>query len=120
MPVGAWLERLRDAAGEIQDAQRPVRILRALGWPDSVRDEFFARGARELPRVTYGPPRFDVDATTRRLRDVAARFPGTGDLDRLVRETCESYAVGAEMLGAVGTRRFWELSRELYGGPSSV
>lgn len=120
MVLAAFLERLGEAAGEIQEAQRPVRILKALAWPDSVRQEFFAGGARELPRVTYEAPRFDVAATARRLRDVAARFAGPGDLDRLVRDTCESYALGAELLGAAGTRRFWELSTRLFGGPLSV
>ncbi len=120
MPLAGFLDRLRDATAEIQDAQRPVRVLRAVAWPASVQEDFFARGARELPRVVYEPPRFDVDATARRLRELAGRFPGAGDLDRLVRDTCESYARAAEMLGAVGTRRFSELSRELYGEPASV
>lgn len=115
-----YLERLRDVSNELHQAQKPIRVLRALAWPDAVREEFFARGARELPRVEYAPPRFDVAATIRRLRDVTARVPGDNDLERLVRETCASYEVAAEMLGAVGTRRFWELSCELYGRPASV
>jgi uncharacterized protein (TIGR02421 family) len=118
--LASFLERLKRAAGEIAEAQRPVRILRAVAWPDRVKEEFFAGGGRELPRPEYEPPRFDVAATAGRLREIAAWFPGEGDLDRLVRETCLSYATAAEMLGAVGTRRFSELSRELYGAPLSV
>ena len=118
--LAAFLEKLKDAAGEIAEAQRPVRILRAVAWPDHVAEDFFARNARELPRPIYEPPRFDIAATAARLREIASRFAGESDLDRLVRDTCLSYATAAEMLGAVGTRRFWELSRELYGAPLSV
>src|SRR6187401_960240 len=117
--LAAFLEKLKDAAGEIAEAQRPVRILRAVAWPDHVAEDFFARNARELPRPIYEPPRFDIAATAARLREIAGRFAGESDLDRLVRDTCLSYATAAEMLGAVGTRRFWELSRELYGAPLS-
>ena len=60
--------RLRSISEAITEAQRPIRVLRGIGWPDRVRQEFFARGARELPRVEYEPPRFDVAATVTRLR----------------------------------------------------
>lgn len=117
---GQYLERLRDLSLEIHETQKPIRVLRGLAWPDHVMGEFFAAGARELPNVSYDTPRFDVPATTRRLRDIAARASGDNDLERLIRETCESYALAAEMLGALGTRRFWSLSCELYGRPQSV
>jgi uncharacterized protein (TIGR02421 family) len=112
--------RLHDLSAALHDAQKPVRILRALAWPDGVMEDFFARGASEPPRVTYDRPRFDPAATAERLREIAGRAPGDNEVERLLRETCESYAVAAEMLGAVGTRRFWELSCELYGRPGSV
>jgi uncharacterized protein (TIGR02421 family) len=115
-----YLERLHEISLALHQAQRPVRILRALAWPDVVMERFFAARARELPEVAYEPARFDVRAVAAELRAIAARAPGDNDLERLIRDTCESYALAAEMLGAVGTRRFWDLSCELYGRPQSV
>jgi len=110
-------------AEEIQDAQRPVRILSAIAWGAEVRERFFAAGARELPRVSYAP-RFDTravaeqfDALARRARAALEGEPGLGIM---VAETCESYAMAARMLGAVGTRGFYHRSIELYGRPASV
>ncbi len=121
MPASAAVTtRLRELSQALHDAQRPVRILRALAWPDQVRARFFAGGATELPEVVYEKPRFDVAVTSRRLRDLAARADGENEAERLIRETAESYALAAEMLGAAGTKRFWELSCQLYGRPQSV
>ena len=62
MTASAGREHIQEITEEIADAQRPVRILRALAWPESVRDKFFADGARELPEVSY-EQRFDWRAT---------------------------------------------------------
>jgi uncharacterized protein (TIGR02421 family) len=116
----AYLGKLTEISAALHEAQKPVRILRGLAWSDDVRQEFFARGARELPRPVHAAPGFDVAAAQAELRAVAARAGGDNDLERLIRETCESYVLAAEMLGAVGTRRFWELSCALYGRPESI
>lgn len=116
----ACLERLRDLSLALSHAQRPIRVLRAIAWPDQVMDEFFVRGARELPRVEYEPPRFDLAVTRGLLRSLAIRAAGEGPLGRLIADTCESFALAVELLGAVGTQRFFDLSSELYGRPLSV
>ena len=118
--MGDAAGQLRVLATELADAQRPVRILRALAWTDRVKEEFFARGESELPQIEYPPPRFDVAATARRLREIGGRATGDNEGERLIRETCESYARAAEMLGVVGTIQFWEISAELYGRPQSI
>ncbi|MBI4511557.1 MAG: DUF1704 domain-containing protein [Deltaproteobacteria bacterium] len=121
MPLpAAFIERLSEVSRELSEVQKPIRVLRALAWPPEVREDFFARGARELPRATYEGPRFDVAATVRRLREITARISGDNDIERLLRDTCESYEIAAQLLASVGTRRFWALSCELYGRPQSV
>jgi uncharacterized protein (TIGR02421 family) len=110
--------RLRAVSEAISEAQKPVRVLRALAWPDGVKEDFFARGARELPRVEYAAPRAAGQAE--KLRAIAADLDPAIDVERLLAETCESYAIAAEMLGGLGTRRFWELSVKLYGRPDSI
>ncbi len=119
------LEVLSGLGAEIQDAQRPVRILGTISWPASVRERFFAAGARELPEVAY-TPRFDTRTVAERIEALAARArtlladEDAAPLGRLCAETCESYAMAARMLGAVGTRGFYHRSCELYGRPASA
>jgi uncharacterized protein (TIGR02421 family) len=114
-----FVELLRDVARRIVDAQRPVRILRALAWPDAVEHAFFAADARELPRPQYRVPR-DWSQTLIAFADIRARVSGDNEIERLVRDTCDAWAAGARMLAAVGTRDFYQRSVECYGRPASL
>jgi uncharacterized protein (TIGR02421 family) len=114
-----FVELLADVARRLVDAQRPVRILRALAWPDSVAREFFAAGARRLPAPVYRVAR-DWSPTLAAFAELRARVPGKNEIERLVRDTCDSWAAGARLLAAVGTRDFYRRSVECYGAPSSV
>lgn len=48
-------DRIRRIADLLYQASRSIRVLNAVKWPDEVKTGFFARGARELPRVSYRP-----------------------------------------------------------------
>jgi uncharacterized protein (TIGR02421 family) len=113
------IDLLRDASAEILDAQRPVRVLRALSWSDDVERQFFASKARELPRPTYriSP---ELPASLERFRALAARLSGQSEIERFLRDTCASMATAARMLASVGTKEFYFHSVELYGRPASL
>jgi uncharacterized protein (TIGR02421 family) len=116
----ARLAALAEEVGAaILEAQRPIRILRSLAWPDSVAEEFFAAGARELPRPSYRVPR-DWSATIETFESLRARVPGDNEVERLLRATCDSWAAGARLLSSVGTREFYRHSVGCYGQPASV
>jgi uncharacterized protein (TIGR02421 family) len=120
MPVASrTIEFFKAITQAIQEAQRPVRILRALAWDESVARDFFARGARGLPRPSYRNG-FDAPAVVRRFADIRARIGGDNEVERFLRDTCDSYTTAARMLGAVGTPEFYQRSCELYGRPDSV
>src|SRR5262249_55002998 len=53
-------ERLASISDRIVAAQRPIRILQAITWPDAVRARFLDREARELPEFEYPPLAFDA------------------------------------------------------------
>jgi uncharacterized protein (TIGR02421 family) len=110
---------LREASAEILDAQRPIRVLRALAWPEEVGQQFFAARARELPRPTYriSP---DLAPSLERFRALAGRLSGQSEIERFLRDTCASMATAARMLTAVGTKEFYFHSVELYGRPASL
>lgn len=113
------LQLLSDASTEILDAGRPVRVLRALAWPDEIERQFFADGARVLPRPTYRVSP-ELPASLERFRALAGRLSGDNEIERLLRETAMSMATAARMLMAVGTRDFYFHSVELYGRPASL
>ena len=113
------VELLREVSAEILDAQRPIRVLRAVAWADDVERRFFAAGAAELPRPEYRVP-IDLHRSLERFRALKSRVGGGNEIERFLRETCESLATAARMLQAVGTKDFYFHSAELYGRPASV
>ena len=113
------LELLREVSAEILEAQRPIRVLRAISWDESVERAFFASGARELPRPQYRVVP-DWGASLERFRALKARVMGENAVERFLRETCESFATAARMLSAVGTKDFYFHSVEIYGRPASL
>lgn len=111
-------EQLREINDALVEAQRPVRLLRALNWDPRVHDRFFARGCRELPRPTYAPLGFDAKAKVAELRAIRRRIRGRSEIEGLLRRKCDEFVLLVEMLAARGTPRFHALSRAIYGSPT--
>jgi uncharacterized protein (TIGR02421 family) len=110
---------LREVSAELLDAQRPIRVLRAIAWDEGVERSFFAANACELPRPEYriAP---EVGASLERFRALKARVMGDNAIERFLRETCDSFATAARMLNAVGTKDFYYHAVEIYGRPASL
>jgi uncharacterized protein (TIGR02421 family) len=113
------LELLREVSAEILEAQRPIRVLRAISWDENVERAFFASNATELPRPEYRVPP-GVGGSFDRFRALKARVMGDNAIERFLRETCESFATAARMLSAVGTKDFYFHACEIYGRPASL
>jgi uncharacterized protein (TIGR02421 family) len=113
------VDLLRDVSAEILDAQRPIRVLRAIAWGEEVERAFFASKGKELPRPQY-PLVPGVAESGARFRALRARVSGDNALERFLRETCGAFATAARLLGAVGTKAFYHHSIELYGRPDSL
>jgi len=110
-------EQLRRASEAIVSAQRPIRILKALNWDPRVHEQFFRHGARELPRPEIAPLGYEPAAKIRELRELKRQIRGHNPIEGLLREKCDEYALVVRLLEARGTRRFYDLSRALYGEP---
>ena len=120
MPVSARaLELLRDVSAQILEAQRPIRVLRLLGWDEQVERDFFASGARELPRPIYRVPP-EIAEAGERFRALKAAVPGRSAIETFLRDTCDAFATAARMLSAVGSKDFYYHSVELYGRPATL
>jgi uncharacterized protein (TIGR02421 family) len=110
---------LGEVSAEILQAQKPVRVIPALVWPDEIEAEFFARGATVLPKPSYAVAP-GVAESLGAFQSLAARLCGDNEIERFLRETCVAMATAARMLLGVGTKDFYFHSVELYGRPATL
>lgn len=96
-----------------------TRLLDALSWPLEVEERFFAGEARELPRVVYEVDRERANAHVRELESFAMTLDVADPIQRWLIDVARSYADANRMILSLGTRRFHEISVEVYGGPRS-
>ncbi len=109
-------DRLVQTSKLLSRAAGKLQVIKRLNWPPSVRERFFARGATELPRVTYRPA--DFTAVHEIVREARPKLRGSQPEVAYLRRQARAIGKTAELLESVGTRRFFELSKELYGQPS--
>lgn len=107
----------RRVSDEILRAQRPIRVLRSINWDPAVHDRFFRGGARELPRPEYPPLGFEPEKKIKELRAIRRQVRGKNPVEDLLRRKCDEFIALAQLLAARGTKRFYELSRRIYGDP---
>lgn len=103
-------ERIRKVAHLFYDGARRVRILRSIDWPASVKQSFFAKGARELPETSY--PGFDAKPTIDIVREARRMIIPVSPIDQWLERQANSIETGARMLAGVGTPAFFEHSRQ--------
>jgi len=108
-------QRIRKIAHLLYDAARRVRILRSIDWPASVKQDFFAKGAKELPVVSY--PGFDAKPTIDIIREARRMIIPISPIDLWLERQSNSIETGARMLAGAGTPVFFEHSRHVYGEP---
>jgi uncharacterized protein (TIGR02421 family) len=110
------LRALDEASSIFQRVSKTTRFLDALAWPRSVEREFFARGAAALPSPRYEVDRDAASDNLAALRSLDDALAGEHLVLAWLRNVQASYEASNRMLLEVGTRRFYELSREVYGG----
>ncbi|MEE9229697.1 MAG: flavohemoglobin expression-modulating QEGLA motif protein [Acidobacteriota bacterium] len=111
---------LRDCSQAIVRAQKPIRILSALHWPNSVQEVFFRHRARRLPHHDYPPLRFAPRGKLREFQDIRSKLDGHDPLQRILIDTCNSYLCCVRMLQHIGTADFYKYSRDLYGSSNDL
>lgn len=126
-PLSAYENLIRRLSDRLVEAQRPIRILDAVKWDDTVEQAFFAQQCRELPPVTREyyqarPLAFDFDAKLTELhaieRDVRRQLGGFNLAGQIMARMCREYREVVHMLSNRGTRVFAESSQRLYGSAS--
>jgi len=124
-----YAQTIRELSDRLVEAQRPIRILDAIKWDDSVREAFFAAKGRELPPVDASyyegrPLSFEPGEKRRQFqeleRDIARRLGQFNPVAGILRRMCREYETVVRMLEARGTAEFSLLSQELYGSAGDV
>jgi len=106
-------------------AQKPIRILDAIKWSPEVQQQFFKNKCKKLPHVNSqyyqekNPLSFDphqkieeFHEIERNIRRKLGQYSGVGSI---MQRMCREYTRVVHMLMARGTKRFTEISQELYG-----
>jgi uncharacterized protein (TIGR02421 family) len=127
--VDEYRDTIRELSDRIVEAQRPIRLLSAINWDDSIRDRFFASGCTEQPQVDADyyrsrATRLDPVATRHELHDIEAAITSKlGPLSpagSLMRFMCEQFRLTVDMIDARGTPQFSQIASLLYGSPADV
>ncbi|MCC7477686.1 DUF1704 domain-containing protein [bacterium] len=109
--------RIAEVARLLREAERPVRVLRSLAWPESVAQEFFDRGCTEPPKPEYPP--FDPGPTLEAVIAAQALIDGDTPVHTWLHRTARAISTAARMLSVLGTKEFFVHSSALYGTPET-
>lgn len=106
-------------------AQKPIRILDAIKWDAEVQQQFFKNKCKKLPHVSpqyyqeKNPLSFnprekiaEFREIERNIRRKLGQYSGVGSI---MQRMCREYTRVVHMLMARGTKKFTEISQELYG-----
>jgi len=115
--AGKELERLKNAAGLLLEAEDRLPVLRSLSWDRAVGDRFLAGGARDLPAPSY--PRIDPTPSLERIAAARRLIDGASPAHSWLMRFADVTEETAALLSSVGKKEFHTHSVALYGAPSS-
>lgn len=124
-----YRETIRELSDRIVEAQKPIKVLAAINWDDQVKEDFFASGFKDQPKVDrdYYLSReisLDADATKDELfaieSDVTSKLGAMSPAGNLMRFMCEQFRLTVDMIEGRGTDRFSGVSKLLYGTSQDV
>lgn len=127
--ASTYLTEVKTLSDRIVKAQQPIRILDAIKWDDSIKQDFLQKGCTELPAIGKDyyqnrPLGFDPDEKKREFheieRDLVRRLGQLNPLSVIMRRICREYQDVVDMLEARGTETFAYISQELYGSSLDV
>jgi len=124
-----YKQTIRVLSDRIVEAQRPIRVLDAIQWDDSVEKAFFAAGTTQQPKVDQSyyekrPLPFHPAKKRHEFheieRDVSHQLGEYSPVGQIMRRMCREYQMVVRLLEARGTEDFCTISQELYGSAGDV
>ena len=107
-------QRITQICEILHGAARKTRVLSHLGWHSSVREKFFAQGAKALPIVEY--PQYDAAPVVEQI-SFARNLMQRSSIDEWLERQADAIHDSAQMLLNTNTPAFFDFSRRLYGAP---
>ena len=124
-----YRDTIKELSDRIVEAQKPIKVLNAINWDDSIKEKFFASEFKELPAVDHAyyetrETKLDPEATRNELRgieaDLQAKLGPVSPAGNLMRFMCEQFRQTVDLLEARGTPGFSPIASLLYGTPHDV
>ncbi len=125
-PWRSYKEVVSQLATRIVEAQRPIRVLNAIRWDDSVEEQLRKSKYKEMPKVDYAgidlgfEPRDKADEFDAIARDIDRELGEKDAIGRIMTTTALEYRDCVQMLASRGTPAFYAFSRKLYGSPKDT
>lgn len=120
-----YKETIRELSERIVTAQKPIRILDAIKWDMATTAAFFDKRCKEMPHISReyylekNPLSFKPDDKIQEFacieRDIRRKLGQYSGVGSIMQRMCSEYSLVVEMLTSRGTKRFTELSQQLYG-----
>jgi uncharacterized protein (TIGR02421 family) len=125
-PWRSYKEIVSGLATRIVEAQRPLRVLQALRWDNSIEEHFRRTRCKEMPKVDADyyakqdlgfEPRAKAAEFEEIAKDVDRELGESDAIGAILSKTAIEYRDTTRMLAARGTPVFYAYSRKLYGSP---
>ncbi len=119
-----YKQTIKTLSDRIVEAQRPLQILDAIKWDQSIEDAFFKSNFKELPPVDAAyydshPLAFDPQKKVQEFDEIASdvgKYLGRySPLGNMMERICREYIDVVRMLELRGKEDFSRLSKKLYG-----
>lgn len=126
MTDSAMLKNARVLSDRLVALQAPIRILDAVNWDRSVREDFMRHKGEKSPQVDaayYAQRSLGFEPAELRQafsdlqRDIVRQLGQLSPMSQLMNKMCREYRDVIRMLETRGTREFHDLSVELFGHP---
>jgi uncharacterized protein (TIGR02421 family) len=124
-----YKETIRELSDRMVEVQRPIRILDAIKWDNSVQEAFFRSNCTELPPVDrkyYDARPLSFDPVDKRRQfhelelEIQRKLGLYNPIGVIMRRMCREYETVVRMLEARGLPEFTRLSRQLYGSATDA
>lgn len=119
-----YQKTIHELSERLVQAQRPIRVLDAIKWDPSIKEDFFKNKCKKLPSIDTeyyqnNPLPFNIEEKQEEFyqleRDVRRQLGQFSAVGNIMQRMCREYRELVRMLAARGTPEFSKISQELYG-----
>lgn len=127
--VDAYKQTIRSLSDRIVAAQKPIRLLDAIKWDESVKDAFFQSQFKVLPSVdrdyyNRNQTAFEPDQKREEFynieRDIRRQLGQFNTVGNIMLRMCREYRKVVDMIEFRGTPQFSRISQDLFGSAEDV